>query len=85
MSSSVIDLGDNQMSFANEFDVLSTFSVCLLAALNCHLQDISEFQYYYFFPQVMSTKTAKYILLKQSGGSLCDRFVKKYPLYNLAL
>jgi hypothetical protein len=61
------------------------FSVCLLAALNCHPEDISEFQYYYFFPQVMSIKTAKYILPKESGGNLYDKFIKKYTFYNMAL
>ena len=63
----------------------STFSFCLLATLNCHPQDISEFQYYYVFPQVMSIKTAKYILPKESGGNPHDKFIKKYPFCNMAL
>jgi hypothetical protein len=85
LTKATIDLGDIQMSFAKRVWCPSTFSVCLLAALNCHLQDVSEFQYYYFLPQVMSIKTAKYILLKESGGSLYNKFIKKYPFYNLAL
>jgi hypothetical protein len=32
----------------------------------------------------MSTKTAKDILPKESGGSLYDKFIKKYPFYNMA-
>jgi hypothetical protein len=30
-------------------------------------------------------KTAKYILPKESGGNLYDKFIKKYPFYNMAL
>jgi hypothetical protein len=69
------------MSFAKEFDVLH-FQFPLDST---KLSPSRHFRVsLLFFPQVMSIKTAEYLLPKESEGSLCDKFINKCPFYNMA-